>query len=285
MDGSLFKTHQLFSVKPTALQLILYSDEIEICTPLGPHASVNKLLMFYYTLGNINPKFRSKLAAIRLLAIAKAKDISEAGADVILKRIEKDLTELYNGVKIQVGNSEIMLYGAVISVCGDTLAQHDLAGFKSGVGFAFSKCRHCECDFETMQNHFDGKSFTLRTLQNHIRECREIERASTDSLKNALMTTYGINRRSKLIDFPAFDLIQQTPQDIMHIMLEGVVPQEIKCALKRIILSGNIDLDCINSGIQGFPYSTSDIQVKPCPISVSTMALMITNLNSLLGRC
>lgn len=73
------------------------------------------------------------------------------------------------------------------------------------------------------------------------------------------MTTYGINRRSKLLDFPAYDLIQQTPQDIMHIMLEGVVQQEIKCALKHIILSGLIDLDFINSGKQGFPYSTSDI--------------------------
>ena len=66
VNGSLFRTHPLFSVKPTALQLILYSDEIEICNPLGPHASMNKLLMFYYTVGNINPKFRSKLAAIRL---------------------------------------------------------------------------------------------------------------------------------------------------------------------------------------------------------------------------
>lgn len=121
---------------------------------------MNKLLMFYYSVGNINPKFRSKLAAIRLLAIAKAKDITEAGADV-MSRIEQDLKDLYNGVKIQVGNSESTLYGVVISVCGDTLAQHDLAGFKSGVGFAFSKCRHCECDFETMQNQFDENSFTL----------------------------------------------------------------------------------------------------------------------------
>lgn len=123
-----------------------------------------------------------------------------------------------------------------------------------------------------MQNHFDEKGFTLRTLGSHIRQCREIQRASTDSLRNALMTTYGINRRSTLIDFPAYDLIQQTPQDIMHIMLEGVVPQEIKCALKHLILSGHIDLDSINSGIQGFPYSISDINDKPCPISVSTMA-------------
>ena len=35
VDGSLFKSHPLFSIKPTALQLILYTDEIEICNPWG----------------------------------------------------------------------------------------------------------------------------------------------------------------------------------------------------------------------------------------------------------
>lgn len=272
VNGSLFKTHPLFSVKRTALQLILYSDEIEICNPLGAHASVNKLLMFYYSLGNIEPKFRSKLPAIRLLAIAKAKDISEAGVDVILERIEKDLKKLYSGTKVKIGSTETIIFGAVISVCGDTLAQHDLAGFKSGVGFAFSKCRHCECDFNRMQSNFDENYFTPRTLRNHIRQCEEMERASTEFLKNSLMTTYGLNRRSKLVDFPAFDLIRQTPQDIMHVLLEGVVPYEMKCVLKALILSGDTELDSINAGIQCFSYSPVDVRDKPCPITVNTLS-------------
>ena len=83
VDGSFFKSHPLFSVKPSALQIILYTDEIEICNPLGSHASVNKGLMVYYTLGNIKPKFRSKLAAIRLLAISKADDIDKCGVDLV----------------------------------------------------------------------------------------------------------------------------------------------------------------------------------------------------------
>lgn len=57
--------------------------------------------MVYYSLGNIDPKFRSKLAAIRLLAIAKANDLSQCGVDVILKRIIEDLNLLYNGIKIE----------------------------------------------------------------------------------------------------------------------------------------------------------------------------------------
>ncbi|XP_026121924.1 uncharacterized protein LOC113104807, partial [Carassius auratus] len=85
IDGELMLSHPLFSSRPSALQIILYLDEIEICNPLGSQASKNKLLMFYYTLGNINPKYRSKLASIRLLAIAKQSELSECGVDAILQ--------------------------------------------------------------------------------------------------------------------------------------------------------------------------------------------------------
>lgn len=110
IDGSLFKSHPLFSIQPSAFQVILYTDEIEICNPLGSHASVNKLLMVYYTLGNIDPKFRLKLAAIRLLAIAKANDTDECGVDVVLQKIDEDSQLQYNGVKIQTQSGEMDLF-------------------------------------------------------------------------------------------------------------------------------------------------------------------------------
>ena len=281
-DGQIFTTHPLYSVRPNALQIILYTDDIQICNPLGSYAHPNKLLMVYYTLGNIDPKCRSKLAAIRLLAIAKAEDVSQWGVDVVLQRILKDVDLLYNGVKIETSNGDMDLHGAVIAVCGDTLAQHELAGFKEGVGFAYSKCRHCECTFEDMQTCFDENEFVRRTLENHCRQCLEIDKASTDNLKASLRTTYGINRRSRLVDFPAFDLINQTPQDIMHVIFEGVAPMEIKLVLKKRILSGELELDAFNSALQSFPYSPLDIRDKPCPISVSTLA---ANDNKLKQSC
>jgi len=272
IDAELMLSHPLFSSRPSALQIILYSDEIEICNPLGSHASKNKLLMFYYTLGNINPKYRSKLASIRLLAIAKQSELSECGVDAILARLHEDLVKLYNGVKIHLASGEHELYGAVVSICGDTLAQHELCGFKEGVGFAYSKCRHCECSFEDMQMFFNEDNFEQRTLERHIRQCSDIEKASTEYLRNSLKTTYGINRRSKVMDFPAFNLIQQTPQDIMHVILEGIAPLEIKCMLKQLVLLGQLDLDAFNSDIIGFPYSPQDTRDRPSPIAYSTLA-------------
>ena len=167
IDGDIFKVHPLFSKFPKALQLILYTDGIELCNPLGSRAGNHKLLLIYYALGNIDPKYRSRLAAILLLAMVKSKDISNI--DKIFQRVNRDLNELYDGVKVVTANGEQTIYGAVMAVCGDTLAQHEVAGFKEGVGFAYSKCRHCECNFEDMQEQFNEDLFVKRTMASHIR--------------------------------------------------------------------------------------------------------------------
>ena len=72
-DGQIFRTDKFFSDHPEALQIIIYHDAVEVCNPLGSQAGKHKLDMFYYTLGNLNPKVRSKHCAIRLLGIANTK--------------------------------------------------------------------------------------------------------------------------------------------------------------------------------------------------------------------
>ena len=42
-DASFYKTHPLYKKDPKALQIIAYFDEVEVCNPLGSHASVQKL--------------------------------------------------------------------------------------------------------------------------------------------------------------------------------------------------------------------------------------------------
>lgn len=85
-----------------------------------------------------------------------------------------------------------------------------------------------------------------------------------------------------MIEFPHFDIINQTPQDILHVILEGVAPYEIKCVLKHFVLSGYIDLDKFNNVIINFPYCPLDIRDKPCPISMSALS---SNDNKLKTVC
>ena len=42
-----------------------------------------------------------------------------------------------------IGGKPKLVRGAVLFALADTLAAHDLGGFKIGVGFALRKCRMC----------------------------------------------------------------------------------------------------------------------------------------------
>ena len=92
--------------------------------------------MYYYTLGNVNPKLRSKLCAIRLLAIVKAKDVAKYGQHKVLTPIVNDLDKLSAGHIVNIGGQPIKLHGALVSCLGDTEGQHKWGGFKVKVGWA-----------------------------------------------------------------------------------------------------------------------------------------------------
>ena len=41
-DGTLYKTHELFSQTSQAIQLVIYFDELEVCNPLGAQSGIHK---------------------------------------------------------------------------------------------------------------------------------------------------------------------------------------------------------------------------------------------------
>ncbi|KAG7220238.1 hypothetical protein INR49_018358 [Caranx melampygus] len=237
VDGSLFKSHPLFSQKPSALPIIIFADEVEIMPR-------NKLLRFYYTFANIDPKYRSEFIAP--LAAANVNDIDEGGVRVILDNILKDFESLYEGVKCKTPNSKMYVFGAVVSLCSKTL---ELAGFK--VDFARERAQE--------QTQGIMKKHTVRLFKT--------PGAIRDLLKSAFKPNHRKNRGKKLVS-----LIHQSPYDMMQIITERVVPMEIKCVLKHLIMSKQIDLNWISLAIQDFPYSPIDMDDKPDPISVITMA-------------
>lgn len=127
-DGKMFCQHPLFSNDPHALQILFYYDEAEICNPIGSHRGVHKLGIynfyykylfdyiiftflgfFYYTLGNLPPKYRATLKTIQLVTICKYSDVVEYGIDAILEPFVNAIKQL-----------EAVSYNAVVS---STLSQ------------------------------------------------------------------------------------------------------------------------------------------------------------------
>jgi hypothetical protein len=135
-DGSIYRNDEYFKEHPDALVLILYHDELEVCNPLGSKAGTHKVDMFYYTVANFGPKFRSKVAAVRLLAIANANLVKKYGIQSIMKPIIEDINILHGGVPMEINGVERQVFGKVLSCTGDTLGLHLWAGYKEGVRVA-----------------------------------------------------------------------------------------------------------------------------------------------------
>ena len=262
-DGELFKNDPFFMEHQDAIQIIIYHDAVEVCNPLGSHAGLHKLDMFYYTIGNLNPKVRSKHCAVRLLGIANAKLVKKYGHNAILRPVIEDIHKLENGCPFVVNGREKVIFGKVISCAGDTEGQHEWGGYKVGVGFAFHKCRHCQCHYDAMQRSFYDYDFHARSKETHERHCKEIDEAPTEHLKNDLKTTYGINHRSSLCDLHDFDITTQLPQDIMHTLLEGVVQYELRHILAHYISTGEFTLAQLNAAITSQCYGYSEVSDKP----------------------
>jgi len=265
-DGQIFKNDSYFKDHHEAVALVIFHDEVEVCNPLGSKAGKHKLDMYYYTIANLSPKFRSRHCAVRLLAIAKSTLVKSYGVDCMLKPIVNDLMILYNGVDLMYENKILRVYGKVIACTGDTLGQHLWAGFKEGVGVAFSKCRHCHCDFESMQTSFREENFVLRNKVNHKREANLIESAPTEAAKETFSLLYGINNKSILLTLPDFDVIKQLPQDVMHTIAEGVLQYETRLILLNYIKNNQLTLEQINGAIEKHSYGYTEISDSPPPL-------------------
>ena len=257
-DGNMYKTHPLFSTDPRALQIILYTDDLEITNPLGTHTKKHKVQMLYFTLGNIPPQFRSKLSAIYLLGIAKTIHVKRHGITSLLRDFISTINDLSStGIEFVVNGAPTLMKGALSMVLADTPAANSLGGFKEGVGFAAKPCRSCKISSSEVAAKHNARQLEHRSLQQH----REL----VDLMANPELPKYekqrwskelGINQRSCLMDITLFDICTDLPHDPMHVLLEGVVPMEMALLLYYCTeVKKYFSLKWLNGKLASFPYT------------------------------
>ena len=109
-DGELFKSHGLFAEHPHAFQILLYYDDLEVCNVVGSKAKIHKLStcstkvdslifkycigLFYFTLGNIHPKYRSSLHTIQLLCAVESRVMEKYSINQVLEPFMQDIKQL-----------------------------------------------------------------------------------------------------------------------------------------------------------------------------------------------
>ena len=132
-DGVALSNHPLFAIDRNTLELILYSDEIELCNTVGTRVKKHKLLLFYYLVSNLPKKYCSVLDAINLFTVVKSEDIATDGFVIILESFLNDLKQLSvpDGYPIDLKDGEtIRIRASLVAYVADNPAAHQAISLK-----------------------------------------------------------------------------------------------------------------------------------------------------------
>ena len=196
-DGSLFHSH---AQDPHALQIVAFYDELQQCNPLGSCVKKHKVGVVLFTLGNIHPKYHSTLRIIQLVIVARVPVIQKYGIDEVLKPFVCDLKTLYtHGLIINVNGEQRRYSGALLCFLADNLGSHSLGGFKESFSFTVRLCRTCNPTKGNVYSSFNAIDVEERCDAQHLSQCHLLQ----VPMSSHYSKTYGINRKSSLIDIPA----------------------------------------------------------------------------------
>ncbi len=260
-DGEIFKQHMFFKDHPTALRLHFYEDEFEVVNPLGSKRTKHKLCAFYYTVGNLDNKYRSQQRHIHLALLVRYSYVKQCGLDVILKPLLNDLKKLAtDGFTVTVDETEHTFRAALATLSGDNLSAHMIGGFT--MSFNSGRiCRYCMASYGDIKHIFEEDRFVLRTSEVHQCHLARIQQIPDDKV------TYGVNGPLPFEELQYFDVTTALPPDIMHDLLEGVIPLVMKLVIGKAHTEKHITIREINEELQKLCIGQNDKANKPVQLS------------------
>ena len=120
---------------------------------------------------------------------------------------------------------------------------------------------------------FVEEEFTLRTKDAHKEQCDMMSDEDVSQAERQYYSkVYGINRSSAISHLDHFDITEQLPQDVMHVLLEGVVPLNTGLFLHHVMVEeGHISIDTLNRKLRSFPYGYFESDKKPPALSLAAI--------------
>ena len=256
--GNYFKTNIYFAGKRELLRLHIYVDDLEVCNPLGSSRSIYKLTCFYFLLGNIETKFWSCLRNIHPLLIVQSSVMKKYGYDIILRPLLEDLKILEEqGLTItSSGGSETTYFGSLFSVSADNLGAHDIGGFRRC--FSNGKiCRFCLCSYPDIFQKDHESFFEMRNKKTHNRHIQNVLNDPRHSSET------GVRTKACFSLISAYDAVMSLPSDVMHDMLEGIIPVVMKFVLEFLINQNLMTKSDFRHALQSFLFGRNDGKNKP----------------------
>ena len=91
--------------------------------------------------------------------------------------------------------------------------------------------------------------------------------AEDPEMASFVKTTFGITGLSTLNNIKHFNIIECFPQDIMHVIYEGLLPMEVKLLTQYVVQQHWITLEELDRRIDDFNYHYVDVRNKPSQLN------------------
>jgi hypothetical protein len=108
-----------------------------------------------------------------------------------------------------------------------------------------------------MKHIYKESQTLIRTASSHDLQVKQIQNVPTDK------SIYGINEESVLSNLSSFHPITSLPPDIMHDILEGIMPKLTGCLLHTVVSNRLCSASKICQRINKFIYGTNDRRNHP----------------------
>ena len=255
-----FKNNQLFSKFINSIQLSTFNDGFDCGNPLGDSRKSLKYVGVYFKINNFDPIFMGKLQFIQLICICKSSLVKKYGMNKLLRPAIEEIKKLeVDGVDIKFNGETINLKGTICFNCADSLAAN------SSAGLVESFCTDGYCRFCDLTKHEINQTF--REDQTRLRTLDQTQKYLQIKNEKKLNHFKGVKTDSIFNELKYFKIIEGQPPDLMHDMLEGVIPLTFGYMMHELRKSNHLTCDQLNSDLRKFKYGRVDGESKvPCEL-------------------
>ena len=174
----------------------------------------------------------------------------------------KDIRTLEAGVDLCLQDGQVVhKRGTLVQISGDNLGLNQLCGLVESFS-ALHFCRLCSINKADCDAAFTDDALEMRTKEQYSQQLQSF-------IAGKLATREcGIKGSCLFNSLNYFHAAENVTVDIMHDLLEGIVPFELKLLLFSYIYDRKLfSLEFLNSRLASFDYGSCDRKNKPTALS------------------
>lgn len=182
------------------------------------------------------------------------------GLDDIVELIVSEIKTLEN-TGVNIGNGDI-LKGTLVCFTFDNLGGNALFGFVESFKAKYW-CRMCEISKEDSAKMFVEDPSLMRQIIDYNIQLSQIENGDEQQ------HVFGVKRHCLLNDINNFHILQNKTVDLMHDVLEGVIPNLLRNLFPHCIAKTAMSKYSLESRVRDFNYGVMNRRNKPSYLNLS----------------